>query len=131
MIKPLLRIIPSYSGNVKMSCRMSEYIPKGSKVSAGNLKTDVYDAIVRAAVLDSASSSLSKKEIKCNLLGSTYDHDLKDFYTYYKDTFFSSGYDYNVDDIDIIDRTSPTQSQTNTDLQMGCKRISYLQEGYQ
>lgn len=131
MIKPLLRIIPTYSGNVKLSCRISEYISKGTKISSGNLKTDIYDAIVRGAVLDSASESLSKKKIQCNLLGSTYDYDLKNFYTYYKDTFWSSGYDYNIDDLEIIDRKSSTQSQTNTDLQMGCKRIKYSQEGYQ
>lgn len=131
MIKPLLRIIPTYSGNVKLSCRISEYISKGTKVSSGNLKTDVYDAIVRGAVLDSASESLSKKKIQCNLLGSTYDYDLKNFYTYYKDTFWSSGYEYNIEDLEIIDRKSSTQSQTNTDLQMGCKRIKWSQEGYQ
>lgn len=131
MIKPLLRIIPTYSGNVKLSCRISEYINKGTKVSSGNLKTDIYDAIVRGAVLDSASESLSKKKIQCNLLGSTYDYDLKNFYTYYKDTFWSSGYDYNTEDLEIIDRKSSTQSQTNTDLQMGCKRLKYSQEKYQ
>lgn len=125
MIKPLLRIIPSYSGNIKISCELSDYTHTKTIDT-----TDIYECRVRGAVLDSASDSLSRKKISCNLLGSSYDYDLKTFYTYNKDVFFDSGFQYNSEEIQKIDRTvdQPTRNQ---DVEYGCKRISYKKEGNQ
>ncbi len=125
MIKPLLRIIPSYSGNIKIACNLSDY------TYSKTLDTvDIYECRVRGAVLDSASDSLSRKRISCNLLGSTYDYDLKSFFNYNKDIFFSSGFQYDNKEIQKIDRTS-NQPTRNIDVEYGCKRILYKKEGNQ
>ena len=130
MLKPLLRIIPSYSGNVKINCQISDYVYDKRYTNAKNESIDVYECRVRNAFIDTASTSLSRKKVKCSLLGGSYDYDLRTFFTYNKDTFYNSGFDFLRTDIEKIDRTI-NQYQRNIDLEYGCKRISLKENGYQ
>lgn len=129
MIKPLLRIIPTYSGNVKISCDITSY-DLAETYSKDNIKVEKYNTRIRGAELSSASSSLSKKNITCNLLGSSYDYDLRKYYVYNGNSFYESGFTFNKNEIKKLNRTVP-QTPRNTDLEFGCKRISYAETGYQ
>lgn len=121
MIKPLLRIIPALSGNVKLVCPIID-------VQSDNGK--FYTANIRSAFLQPLSSSLYQRNIQANLLNSSYDYDLKKYYVWYSDIFYSSEFDYNKKEITYIDRTSVLYPR-NTDFEYGVKRISYKKSGYQ
>ena len=66
MFKPLLRVIPTLSGNVKLACNLLDYEKYVDQ--AGN---DVYETNVRYAKLYPISANLWKKKIDAGLLGST------------------------------------------------------------
>ena len=71
MIKPLLRVLPSLSGNVKIVCDLDDY----NKVSSNN-----FECFVRKAKLSPLSSNLFNKFINISLLQSSYEWDLKTFF---------------------------------------------------
>ena len=62
MFKSLIRILPLLSGNVMINCTLSDYESTDNKN---------YHCYVRGASLDPLSSNIYRKQIKCNLLGST------------------------------------------------------------
>lgn len=112
MLKPLLRILPLLSGNVMINCTLSDYLSTDNKT---------YQCFVRGATLDPLSANLYRKGIKCNLLGSTYDYDLKEYYKYYRDVFYSSSFSWDKTDMIRLDKTHPIQNR-NTDVEFGCTR---------
>lgn len=128
MFYSLLRTIPTLSGNVKIACNLSDYIESEENESGKTIK--YFDCYCRYARLLPLSSSLYQKNIKANLLGSSYDYDLKTFYTYYKDVFYKNNFSYNTKDLENIDKTT-SQYQRNTDLEFGVKRISYMKNNAQ
>lgn len=109
------------SGNVKLACNLLNY-----KVTDNN----VYETDVRYAKLLPLSSTLYQKKIEAQLLGSSWEYDLRKFYDIYNDIFFDSYFKYNTEDILKIDKTS-NQYLRNTDFEMGAKRISYVKNGMQ
>lgn len=128
MFYSLLRTIPTLSGNVKIACNLSDYIK--STVKENDKNVDYFDCYCRYARLLPLSSNLYQKNIKANLLGSSYDYDLKSFYTYYKDIFYNNNFEYDKNNLEKIDKTSP-QYQRNTDLEFGVKRVSYVKNDAQ
>lgn len=121
MFKSLLRTSPLYSGNVKIGCELRDY---------ELVDKNVYECNIRSAKLLPISHQLAQKNVEAKLLGSTYDFDLKEFYSRYSDYFFESCFGFNKDDMSIIDYAS-SQYQRNTDFEYGVKRISYQKNGYQ
>lgn len=124
MIKPLLRVIPKLSGNVKLACNLFDF----NKVKLG--ENIVYEANVRYAKLLPLSSHLFQKKIDAGLLGSCWDFDLKKFYETYSDIFYNNCFNFSKDSLLQLD-TSKTQYVRNTDMEFGVKRISYRKSGSQ
>lgn len=124
MIKPLLRVIPKLSGNVKLACNLFDF----NKVKLG--ENTVYEANVRYAKLLPLSSKLFQKKIDAGLLGSCWNFDLKKFYDTYSDIFYNNCFDFSKDALLQLD-TSKTQYTRNTDMEFGVKRISYAKSGSQ
>jgi hypothetical protein len=121
MIKPLLRTIPTMSGNVKIACTLLDY----NKISK-----DTFETNIRGAHLFPLSSQLFQKSVKVSLLNSSYEYDLKRFYSAYSDTFYSPCFEYDKTDIKMLDRSSVVYTR-NTDFEYGVKRISYVKSGCQ
>ena len=121
MIKPLLRTIPTMSGNAKLACTLLDY---------NKLSKDVFETNIRGAFIYPVSSSLFQKSIKVSLLNSSWEYDLPRFYKTYSDIFFSPCFDYNKDEMMQLDRTKDIKVR-NTDFEYGFKRVSYLKSGCQ
>lgn len=121
MIKPLLRTIPSMSGNVKLACTLLDY---------NKIKEDTFETNIRGAHLLPLSSSLFQKSVTANLLNSSWEYDLKKFYTAYSDTFFDTVFPISILEMPILDETQIFKNR-NTDLEYGVKRVSYDKSGCQ
>ena len=121
MIKPLLRTIPSMSGNVKLACTLLDY---------NKIKEDTFETNIRGAHLLPLSSSLFQKSVTANLLNSSWEYDLKKFYAAYSDTFFDTVFPISVLEMPILDETQIFKNR-NTDLEYGVKRVSYDKSGCQ
>ena len=124
MIKPLLRVIPKLSGNVKLACNLFDF----NKSNIG--ENIVYEANVRYAKLLPLSSHLFQKKIDAGLLGSCWNFDLKKFYETYSDIFYNNCFYFSKDSLLQLDK-SKVQYARNTDMEFGVKRISYSKSGSQ
>lgn len=116
MLKPLLRTIPTMSGNVKLACNLLDYKYNGD---------NEYETDIRYAKILPLSSTLYQRKIETQLLGSSWEYDLKKFYDIYNDVFFDPYFKYNTEEILKIDKTI-NQYVRNTDFEMGVKRVSYV-----
>lgn len=123
MIKPLLRTLPSLSGNVKLACTLTDV----QSISSDN-KT--YEANIRGARLLPISSQLWQKSIQANLLSSTWEYDLPKFYAAYSDVFYNSCFEYVKDDMLKLNKHE-SQKVRASDFEFGVKRISYTKNGSQ
>lgn len=121
MIKPLLRTIPSMSGNVKLACTLLDY---------NKIKEDTFETNIRGAHLLPVSSSLFQKSVTANLLNSSWEYDLKKFYTAYSDIFYDTVFPISVLEMPILDETQIFKNRNN-DLEYGVKRVSYDKSGCQ
>lgn len=121
MLKPLLRTIPTMNGNVKISCELSDYT-KTSDTEYQNDGIQMYDCYVRRAFISPLSHTVFDKKLKASLLGGSYDYDLKTFYTYYNDIFYSGEFPYIKTDMEMIDIHNPIYDR-NIDFEMGCSRL--------
>ncbi|MCH5167503.1 MAG: hypothetical protein J1F35_06360 [Erysipelotrichales bacterium] len=121
MFKPLLRTTPLYSGNVKIACELRDY---------KKIDKDTFECNIRSAKLYPISHQLYQKNIECGLLGSSYEYDLRKFYSAYSNYFYENCFEYPKEEMQIID-FAQSQYQRNTDFEYGAKRISYQKSGYQ
>lgn len=121
MIRPLLRTIPTLSGNVKLACTLLDY----NKINKDTVETNI-----RGAHIYPLSSQLFQKSVEANLLNSSWEYDVKRFFSSYSDTFFDSCFEINKQEMPILDK-SETQKPRNTDFEYGVKRISYSKSGCQ
>ena len=123
MFRPLLRTLPSLSGNVKLVCdvNINKEDNKDNKDFAGSVKS---------ACLLPISTGVFKKYIPVNLLSSTYDYDLKQFYNIYSDIFYKSQYRFNKSEIEILDKANPV-NERDKDFEYGCNRSNYKYGQYQ
>lgn len=116
MFKPLLKTLPSLSGNMKIACKLDGYKKVGS---------NIYECFVNEAYLVPLSHNLYDQNIKLNLKNNSFEYDVKEFFEYYSDIFYKTNFTYSKVNIPIIDFTSVI-NDTNKDFQYGCKRVSYL-----
>lgn len=129
MLKPLVRVIPTYSGNVKIVCTISDYI-KTEEMEYDNDTVDTFDCYVRGAVLSPLSHTIYDKKIEANLLSSDYSYDLKKYFIYYNDLFYTNGMNvdkYNVQQIDL----SNSIYDRNLDMEYGCSRVQLQKTNHQ
>ena len=109
------------SGNVKLACTLLDY---------NKIKEDTFETNIRGAHLLPLSSSLFQKSVTANLLNSSWEYDLKKFYTAYSDTFFDTVFPISVLEMPMLDETQIFKNR-NTDLEYGVKRVSYDKSGCQ
>ena len=123
MIKPLLRILPSLSGNVKLACMLTDVKQTGND-------TRQWESNIRGARLLPISSHLWEKNIEANMISSSWEFDLPRYYRAYSDIFYKSCFDYDKVDMMKIDyhHEQPIRA---TDFEFGVKRISYGANGKQ
>ena len=121
MLKPLLRTIPTLSGNIKIACELTDFQKIDEQTS---------QAYVRHAKMLPISSNVSQKKLDISLLNSSYEFDIKRFFEYYNDIFFDDCFDFNKEDYTRINKYN-TIKQRNTDFEFGCKRVSYQKNGTQ
>lgn len=117
MIKPLLRVLPSLSGNVKLACILSD-------IACIDSTNKLYESNIRAAKLFPLSSQLWQKKIDANLLNSTWEYDLPKFYSTYSDVFYNTCFSFDKSDAMMLDKHN-NQYVRATDFEFGVKRISY------
>ena len=116
MFKPLLKTLPSLSGNMQIACKLEGY---------KYLKDNIYECFVNEANLMPLSYKLYDKIIDLNLKNNDYEYDVKNFFQYYSHIFYKTNFNYSKQNIPIIDFSNPINN-SNKDFQFGCKRISYL-----
>lgn len=121
MIRPLLRVLPSLSGNVKLVCDLDNYHK--------NSQND-FECFVRSARLSPLSSNLFNKFISVSLLQSSYEWDLRKFFINYSDYFWKTHFNYSKIDLPIYDNTETNRTR-NIDFEFGAKRISYSKNSKQ
>ena len=109
MLKPLLRTIPTMSGNVKLACNVLDY---------RNVGPNEFETEIRYAKLLPLSSSLYQHKVEAELTGGSWEYDLKKFYHVYNDVFFEPYFNYNKGEILKLDKTT-NQYTRNTDFEMG------------
>lgn len=117
MFKPLLRALPALSGNVKLLCR----VKPDNDISKSLMRDDAPVCHVVSASLRPVSETAMTSPVRANLLSSTYDYDLKEFYAKYNDIFFKSTYKYGKHEIERIDMSSPA-GERDKDFEFGCCR---------
>jgi len=113
MIKPLLHTIPALSGNVTLACNLNDYAKIGEAI----------ECHVRSARLVPLNSNISIKQCDISLLTSSYEFDLKKFYSYYPNYFYDSTFSYeNEDYAEYVDMSS--MKYRDKDFEFGVKRVS-------
>ena len=88
MFKPLLKSIPSLSGNMKIVCKLEGYNQDSSNKS-------LYNCNVNTALLTSISNNLYDKNIPLNLQNNSLEYDIKKFYLYYSNIFYKTNFNYS------------------------------------
>lgn len=124
MFKPLLRTLPSLSGNFTIACKLNE-IKQDER--------DEYSTYVRTATLLPLQNSLYTDGIDVNLLNGKYEHDIKKYFYKYSNYFYKENYVYNKKNYKVLDINSKFDNASdsrNKDYEFGCKRISYQQNKY-
>ncbi len=122
MIKPLLRILPSLSGNVRLACSLTDIQQTSEK--------NIYEANIRGAQIMPATGYLWQKQISTNLISSSWEADLPRFYSAYSDIFYKTCFDFNKNDMLYKDETIE-QNVRARDFEFGVNRISYSRNGHQ
>lgn len=121
MLKPLLKVLPGLSGNVKIACNITDI---------ENVDKNVFISHVRYAKLLPLSSELAQQKVEVNLLKSSYEVDLHRFFTCYSHYFYKSLFDFNKVDHKLLNKTIP-QKTRDIDFEFGCKRLSFKKSHYQ
>lgn len=117
MFKPLLRTMPSLSGNVKILCR----VKPDNDISTSLMRDDAPVCHVVSASLLPVSETAVSSPVRVNLLSSTYDCDIKEYYAKYADIFYSSTYKYDKYEVERIDMTRPA-TERDKSFEFGCAR---------
>ena len=112
MLKPLLHTIPSLSGNVTLACDLTDYARIGG----------IIECHVRNARLVPLSSDLRVKKCEVSLLTSSYEFDIKKFYSYYPDHFYESMFSFNKEEYAEF-TSEETMKFRDRDFEFGTKRV--------
>ena len=125
MFKPLLRVLPSLSGNVKLACNLLDYIEIEDKDDVKTFETNI-----RYAKLYPITSSSWNNKIDAGLLGSSWEYDIKKFYNTYADIFYKDPTVYSKTEMLKLDKHNDMRVR-NKDIEFGVKRISHSRQGNQ
>lgn len=124
MFKSLLRTIPSMSGNIILGCKVDNILKTD--------KVNIFESDIRSASLYPSQNNVFIKKININLGTGSWEHDVRRFYKWYSDIFYSDNYIMNKKDYKKLNLTSnENQDSRNKDYEFGCRRIQYSQYGYQ
>jgi hypothetical protein len=121
MLKPLLKVLPTLSGNVKLVCEITKY---------EQIDNETFNAYVRSARLLPLSNNLIHKNCYVNLATSMFEQDMKRFYDLYNQYFYKHCFEYSKNDYAQFNY-SDTINNRNTNFEFGVKRISYLKNKHQ
>lgn len=122
MIKPLLKVIPALSGNVKLACELDGYTQIGE---------NEFKAISRKGSLYPLTSIMYQNTINVSLLNSSWEFDITKFYGIYKDIFYKNVFSYDKKNIVRIYNSGAVINDRNVDCDFGCKRVSYQKSNKQ
>ena len=124
MFKPLLRTLPTLSGNFSLVCKLNDFIQTSSKE---------YEVYVRDASLMPLQNNVFNKDIKVNLAKDQYEYVIKKFYNGYLNIFYKDNYPYNKNDYMEFDQyeVNHLNDSRNKDYEFGLKRVYHSQNGYQ
>lgn len=118
MFKPLLKVIPSLSGNMKITCFCEGY-------SQNENNSNEYDCIIQKARLNGITNILYDNNLDLNLKNNSFEYDVTKFYNYYSDVFYSTCFNYSKINIPVLEEDK-ILDDSNQAFLYGCKRISYL-----
>ena len=116
MIKPLLKVIPALSGNVKLACELNKYT---------QIDDNTFSAICRKARLYPLSSNMFQNPIDISLLHSNWEYDIVKFYNVYSDIFYKNTFEYDKNNYLKVYSLGNIINDRNVDFEFGCKRVSY------
>lgn len=133
MFKPLLRTLPSLSGNFTLACPINNF----SAVDKNNFVCNI-----RSASIIPLQNSISNPiNTDVNLLQGKYEFDVSYYYKKLQPSilFFDSKKSYNLNQLEQFNMVADNDfvssnlctSSRDTDYEFGVKRISYSQYGYQ
>lgn len=128
MFKPLLRTLPTLSGNFTVACKLREFNKENNK------SNDEYSTYVRLANIVPLQNFMTNKDVELNLLNGKYEHDVAKYHHYYSDVFYKTNFEYSKDNYSILEANSIynyNNDARNKDYEFGCKRIQYSQTGSQ
>jgi len=122
MFKPLLRTLPSLTGNFKFACRITDLVKENN---------NSYKAYCRSASFMPLQENLYSRDIPCNLLHGLYEFDIVQYYRDNIDVFYNENFsflDYDFQKLDILKQNNFTR---NKNYEMGCSRCNVFNTGYQ
>lgn len=124
MFKPLLRTLPTLSGNYTIGCKIKEY----TKLDSNN-----YEVYIREASLVPLQNNLFNKDIELNLVKDQHEHVLIKYFMNYSNVFYKDNYQYDKNNYREYDEyeINRTNDSRNKDYEFGCKRLYYSQNNYQ
>ena len=125
MFKPLLRTLPTLSGNFTIACKLREFNKENN---------NEYYTYVRLANMVPLQNFMANKDLELNLLNGKYEYDISKYHYYYSNVFYKNNYNYNKNNYAILDLNSIynyNNDSRNKDYEFGCKRIQYSQNGSQ
>ena len=125
MFKPLLRTLPTLSGNITLACKLNEFKKDGN---------NDFHTYVKYSNFVPLQNNVFDKNIELNMLNGKYEYDIAKFYNIYSNIFYNENFIYNKKNYALLDLDSLYDSNNdarNKDYEFGCKRIKYSQSGYQ
>lgn len=126
MFKPLLRTLPSLSGNFTLSCKLNN-IQKENQYN--------YYTYARIASLMPLQNNINVGNIiDINLLSGRYEYDIPKYFNKYSNYFYKENINYNKSNYKLLDLYSlrnEDNDDRNKDYEFGCKRSYISKTGYQ
>ena len=124
MFKPLLRTLPTLSGNYTIACKVNEFI---------QLNSNDYEVYIRDASLMPLQNNVFNKDIGLNLVKDQHEYVLSKYFYNYSNIFYKENYVYDKNNYREYDEyeVNRTNDSRNKDYEFGCKRLYYSQTGYQ
>ena len=122
MIKPLLKVIPALSGNLKLACTLNDY---------QQIDDNTFKATCKSARIYPLSSNSFQNLIDINLYTSSWEYDVCKYYKVYSDIFYKDTFTFDKNNLLYCNDLSSVINDRNSDFEFGCKRVSYEKTGKQ
>ena len=125
MFKSLLKVIPALSGNCKLSCVLNNY-------QKSDNSNDEFIATSRYGYIYPLSTDMHQKIFDISFLNSSWEYDVCKFYNSgYSDVFFKDTFSFDKNNLLKYNLDGNVVNDRNTNIEFGCKRISYIKTGKQ